>query len=118
MAKQRVTVVGLPELKTALAATVARLNAGATMAVAEEVNAIRDDARRIAPRDTGDLESHIDAAARGAEGTVKSTSRHAGFVEHGTYKDAAQPYMEPAAQRSRMRAPKRFAEILRTALGV
>jgi hypothetical protein len=73
--------------------------------VEQGVRDIRDDARRIAPHDTGDLESHIDDSAEGADGTVKSTSRHAGFVEHGTFKDKAQPYMAPAAESARRRLP-------------
>ena len=110
------TVIGLGHLKAALAKAGSDTRRGAEEAVAEEVEAIRADARRIAPHRTGDLERHIDSEADGLHGTVKSKARHAGFVEHGTYKDKAQPYMRPASELARRRLPKRAAEVIRIAL--
>lgn len=117
MAKSTITIEGIPKLKAALAQKVEELRAASTTVVAEEVAAIRVDARTTAPRLTGDLEGHITSESAGPAGTVRSTSRHAGFVEHGTYKDKAQPYMMPAATRARKRFPKRAADIIRAALG-
>lgn len=117
MPKERATLEGLPGLKVALAKKAEELHAAAAVVVAQEVDEIHDDAVRQAPRDKGDLQRGIRTEVVGAEGTVKSTSRHAGFVEHGTYKDKAQPYMQPAAEKSRRRLPKRAVDIIRAALG-
>lgn len=117
MARERLTVKGMPELQRALHEASAETVKAAELAVAQEVDAIQDDAVRFAPRDTGDLENHIDGAAYGLRGTVRSTSRHAGFVEHGTRHTRAQPYMLPAAELARRRLPKRAAAIIKAALG-
>jgi HK97 gp10 family phage protein len=114
---QSIRLEGLPGLKRALAGKEAALHAAASRAVADEVEKVRSDARREAPRDTGDLIGHIDGSADGIHGRVKSTSRHAGFVEHGTYKDKAQPYMRPAAEKARGRFPRTAVAIIKEALG-
>lgn len=117
MANELLTVEGIPELKRALATKVAELVAAATEVVGQEVEAIRADAEEHAPRLSGDLQEHVVAEHAGTKGVIRSTSRHALFVEHGTYKDAAQPYMRPAAERARKRFPARAAAIIRAALG-
>lgn len=117
MSKELVVIKGLPGLKAALEAKAEELEAAAVMVVAEEVEVIRADAERGAPELTGDLREHIVGEAHGTRGRIRSTSRHAGFVEHGTFKDEAQPYMGPAADRARPRFPKRAADIIRAALG-
>lgn len=117
MPRENVTILGLGKLDAALRAKAAELRAGAVAAVAEEVVLIKDDAQERAPRLTGDLEEHIRSGAAGTEGSIRSTSRHAGFMEFGTFKDAAQAYMKPAADKARRRFPKRAADIIRAALG-
>lgn len=112
-----IEVKGIPGLEAALARKVAELHEASAKAVGEEVEAIREDAQATAPRLTGELEEHIVREHDGTSGTVKSTSRHAGFMEFGTYKDEAQPYMKPAADRARKRFPTRAAAILRAVLG-
>ena len=117
MSKADITVHGLGELKRALANVASETRKGAEAAVAEEVAAVRDDAVKFAPRHTGKLEAGIHAEPAGLSGTVRSTARHSQFVEHGTYKDPAQPFMQPAAVRSRRRLPERAAAIIRAFLG-
>lgn len=117
MAKELLLVEGLPALEKALASKVAELRAGATMAVAEEVALIESDARGAAPRDTGELAGSIESEVSETSGTVRTESRHAGFMEFGTFKDEAQPFMHPAAEKARRRFPKRAADIIRAALG-
>lgn len=110
-------VIGLDKLRRNLHEAGTKAHDAAAEAVREELDAIKADARRIAPRKTGDLERHIDVHHGGdLSGDVRSTARHAGFVEHGTYKDKAQPYMRPAAELARRRLPKRAAEVIRVAL--
>jgi HK97 gp10 family phage protein len=111
-----ISIVNEAEFRRALEKAAAKVTEGAEKAVREEVDAIRDDALKFAPRDKGVLEAGIDATAAGSKGTVRSKARHAGFVEHGTFKDKAQPYMTPAAARSRRRLPARAAAIIKNAL--
>jgi HK97 gp10 family phage protein len=115
--KETVTIVGLEKLERALAEKAAELAVSAAAAVAAEVNAIEDDARNNAPHLTGELQEGIESEHEGTAGTIRSTSAHSLFMEHGTYKDRAQPFMKPAAERARRRFPKRAAEIIRAALG-
>jgi HK97 gp10 family phage protein len=111
-----VKVIGLENLRRKLAEAGSATHKAAQQAVAEEVEATRDDARRLAPVKTGALRAGIRAKADDLEGEVKSTVRYATFVEHGTYRDKAQPHMAPAAALSRRRLPKRAAQIIRAAL--
>lgn len=110
-----IVIHGLDHLEVVLAAKAEALHAAAIIEVAEEAELIRQDAQHGAPRLTGDLQEHVDVEVQGTKAKVRSTSRHAGFVEHGTFKDNAQPYMHPAAERSRARLPRR-AENLRAVL--
>lgn len=117
MPKELLILEGLPGLKAALERKVEELRASSEVAVAEEVKAIEEDARSTAPRLTGELEEDIESSAEGLRGEVKSTSRHSVFMEFGTFKDEAQPFMRPAAERARRRFPTRAAAIIRAALG-
>ena len=67
---------------------------------------IQADAQVLVPVDTGNLRSSISVAFRGnaayAEGIVGPTASYGVFVELGTSRMAAQPYMGPAFDR---RAP-------------
>ena len=110
-------ILGLPQLEAALAKKAQELQAGAEEAVGREVENIANDARHAAPRRTGELRAGIHSEHAGLSGTVKSTARHSTFVEHGTYKDAAQPFMHPAAERARKRFPQVARDIIAKALG-
>lgn len=113
---EKVTIKGLADLERKLAEAGSATRAAAEKAVSEEANATRDDARRLAPVKTGELRRSIRAEAEGLTGDVKARARHATFVEHGTYRDKAQPFMRPAADRARLRLPKRAAKIIKAAL--
>jgi HK97 gp10 family phage protein len=56
---------------------------------------IAQDARAIAPVDTGEMLSTIRSA--GHEGRVYVGSDHWYYVEYGTSRMSAQPFMRPAA---------------------
>lgn len=113
-----VKILGLPEMEAAIAAKVAELHAGAIEAVAAEVALVGSDVEDAVPVDTGELKDSVQRESGGLEGSVKATARHAKFVEFGTYKDPAQPYMGPAADKARRRFPATAAAIIRKALGV
>jgi len=112
-----VKIEGLGELEAALKLKVAELREGAVAAVAEEVELTANDAESGAPVDTGHLRGSIQRRAGDLEGEVRATARYAAFVEHGTYKDPAQPFMKPAADKARRRFPATAAAIIRKALG-
>lgn len=113
-----VTIKGLPGLNAALARKAAQAHAAAVLAVADETMQVKGDAIQIAPRDTGELEGGITSQAVGTEGEVRATARHSGFVEHGTSSSRAQPFMFPAAERSRARFPTGAAKTIGSALRV
>lgn len=75
----------------------------------EQLNAISDDyiansvlpnivkrAQRIVPYETGNLHDHISAVSDDYGHFVVADTEYADFVENGTSKMAAQPYLRPA----------------------
>jgi HK97 gp10 family phage protein len=112
-----VEVIGMAQLQAALLKAATQTRIAAAQAVQQEVQAVRKDAQDGAPNVTGELDAGIVGESSGIRGQVRSTARHGGFVEHGTYKDEAQPYMAPAAERSRRRFVGRVSALVKTALG-
>jgi HK97 gp10 family phage protein len=55
-------------------------------------------ARRRAPVDTGHLKSSIRRKAAGSSGTVEAMAEYSIYVELGTYKMGAQPYLVPGLE--------------------
>lgn len=120
MTDLKIDIEGLPQLKAALAEKVAELHAASVEAVADEAELLRADAAQHAPKvKTCDLRRsvRVEPGSSELEATVETRLRYATFVEHGTYKDKAQPFMQPASERARKRFPERAAQIIRTALG-
>lgn len=67
------------------------------------VEEIAQDAARLAPRDTGHLALSIHAQG---DDRVVAEADYAGYVEMGTSRMHAQPYLRPALYRKRnLRAP-------------
>ena len=66
------------------------------------------DAKRLAPVDTGNLRSSIQAELRAGEGTVTAEAEYSAYVEYGTRRNRPQPYMIPAFNR---RGPELLNEI-------
>lgn len=69
-------------------------------AVQASTLAIESGAKRLAPVDTGNLRSSIKGkvAGGGYEGEVTATAEHAPYVEFGTSKMPAQPFLLPAGE--------------------
>ena len=95
-----------------------RLGQNALMAGARVIAA---EARRRVPVDTGELKRSIgvrsDRGLRRAGGDtrqafVTASARHAGLVEFGTVRMAAQPYLRPAADESAGAALDKLGENL------
>lgn len=111
-----VSVEGLGKLQAKLSLVAMQARKAAEAAIVAEVDTVRDDARDGAPVDTGELRDGIIGRAEGLAGQVRTSSRHATFVEHGTFKDPAQPYMAPAAERSRRRFPAKAGALIKAAV--
>lgn len=81
--------------------------------VVDAAHALRDDAKRSAPvGETGKLRDGIGAHVEGLDAEVAvfdPDAYYAPFVEHGTSKQPAQPFMLPAAERARKQFTKRLA---------
>ncbi len=76
---------------------IAGMEAKASNAVAATAMQIVADAKDIAPVDTGNLRSSIRQKMKGPfEAEVRVAAEYAGFVEYGTTKSPAQPYLTPA----------------------
>lgn len=84
----------------------------------ESAMAVRKDARRLVPEDTRALRKSIKfkIARDGLSAVVRPTLYYGTFVEHGTKKMQAQPFMRPAAELERPRFPGRISADLRVAL--
>ena len=74
------------------------VEANARAAVKRSADAIVADAKRRAPVDTGALRDSIEADSieTGKEAEVTVNVPYAAYVEYGTYKMAAQPFLSPA----------------------
>lgn len=118
VAKPRVTieVKGLDAVLAKLRDLPAQMRAGAEKAVAEETEEVAQDMRDGAPFRTGELREGIQAEADGLTGRAVSTAQHSFAVEGGTSRMPAQPFAQPAAERSRTRFPDRVSAAVREEL--
>lgn len=111
-----IKIEGLARMKANLERAGTKIHDAAVQAVADEVEEIQRDARRLAPTDTGKLRRDISAEDHELKGEVRSKVRYSKFVEHGTSKAKAQPFMMPASMLARRRLPKRARELIKIAL--
>lgn len=99
----KTTVRGLDGLDAAIHRATRQLQNGIEVAVSDTTEGIRDEARYMAPVLSGELRSSIQASAEGSEGEVTVGAEHARFVEFGTSRMAAQPFLFPASEIERNR---------------
>lgn len=66
--------------------------------VTETAYKVEAKAKRYCPTDTGRLRGSITTDAKGLEAEVGTNVEYASYVEYGTSKQKAQPYMTPARQ--------------------
>ena len=119
MSKPRIEIDrgSLAKMNAAMSLAAIRTAAAAEAALTLEVQAVKTDAQGFVPVKTGEARDGIQAASGGQRGHVRATARHSNFIEHGTYKDPAQPFMAPAADLSRTRWPARAGAMIKSALG-
>lgn len=64
----------------------------------EALELIAEEARRLAPVDTGELKNSIHSELGEEGGFIAVDAEHGPFVEYGTDRMAAQPYLRPAIE--------------------
>lgn len=96
---------GLTEYRSSMALAAARVGAGAAMVTRKAGANITRDAKRLAPVDTGNLRASIgmETTGDGRTGSMRvavgPTASYGSYVETGTSRMAAQPYLRPATDR-------------------
>jgi HK97 gp10 family phage protein len=83
-------------------AIAARLKPKAHALVAETIAVIETNANAIVPVDTGALQASIESHMESdTHGVVSANTDYAGYVEFGTTRAPAQPYMHPSFDAAR-----------------
>lgn len=90
----------LRDLERDLEKGAAKVEALAPRVVAKVALDIERDAKINAPVDTGNLMGSIGAEVDGLTAEIGPTAEYGGYVEYGTSKMHAQPYMGPATEKN------------------
>ena len=78
---------------------------------------VEGEAKKRCPVDTGKLRASITPVIESwAAGYVGTNTEYAPYVEYGTRKMPAQPYLEPAFEEGRKQAKKIFGEAIARAI--
>jgi HK97 gp10 family phage protein len=106
-----IEIEGIEELERALEDAAKKLHAAFEEAVAESSEALAESARSFAPVDTGRLRDAIVGESDGTTGEVFVDGvDYASYVEFGTSKMVAQPFLTPAAEIEREQFVRRLSE--------
>ncbi len=101
MSGMKVSVTGVDGIIRNLHATSARLVATLNAQIAMCSARIVTNAKANAPYRTGRLRNSIAARISRLEAEIVATAPYAGFVEHGTWKMRAHPFLLPALEMER-----------------
>lgn len=102
MVRLSVRVRGRPGFRAGLRRVARGARAGASAASRESAERIAETMRRLVPIDTGELYDSIGVEEVDAlTWQAVATAEHAAYVELGTARAAAQPFMVPAAELER-----------------
>lgn len=101
MANTNVTWSGLDNLMAELGATAGATIEAAASAMKTTTGQVQAQAKQIAPKRTGYMANNIlvepvKKTATSVTGTVNAQADYSSFVEFGTYKMSAQPFIRPA----------------------
>ena len=101
MAKTNVTWSGLDNLMEELGATAEATIDAAASAMKTTTGQAQAQAKQIAPKRTGYMANNIlvepvKKTAASVTGTVNAKADYSSFVEFGTYKMSAEPFIRPA----------------------
>jgi HK97 gp10 family phage protein len=78
---------------------------------------VEGQAKALVPVDTGNLRNSITHEVKKQEARVGTNVEYAPFVELGTVKMAAQPYLNPALELNKGNIKKIFASAIKEAMG-
>jgi HK97 gp10 family phage protein len=95
----RIDASELRELARDLRAGAGKVEPLASKVVRKTALDIEADGKQFAPVDTGNLMGSITTDVDGLTAEIGPTAEYGGYVEYGTSKMSAQPYMGPAAER-------------------
>lgn len=103
-----VTIKGIGSLQAKLTKLDPLTRAGMVAGVQKAGLKVEGDAKLMAPVDTGALRGSITTSgmstASGAQASIGSSLEYAPYVELGTSKASAQPYLQPALQKNKRTA--------------
>ena len=114
MAKgNKVTIIGLDDLDKGLDKSEKQIMTATRDTVEESLKLVRDSAKDNAPVDSGKMRDGIgmevdDDGLNGTVGQFDPDVYYSEFVEFGTSKQPAQPFMAPAAEDARQKIPGMF----------
>ena len=112
-----VRVKGLESAKRRLKALADRVVGVTEDAVSEFADEVVNHMQSIVAVDTGTLQRAIDKTVSGTHATVGPRGvDYAGFVENGTSRSPAQPYIRPTIEWARVNGPKRIAKRIEGAI--
>lgn len=89
----------LQKLAVDLGQADAKVTGLVSKAIAKTALDIEADAKALAPVDTGLLKNSISSDIKPMSAEIGPSTHYAHFVEHGTSRMAAQPFMGPAFER-------------------
>lgn len=101
MANTNITWTGLSSLMGQIGATAAETIEAASSTMKTTTGQVQATAKQVAPKRTGYMANNISVepvkkTATSVTGTVNAKADYSSFVEFGTYKMAAEPFMRPA----------------------
>lgn len=100
-------------LTSKLPQIIAGMEAKASNAVATTAANIAADAKDIAPVDTGNLRNSIRQKMKGPiEAEVRVNAEYAGYVEYGTTRAPAQPYLTPAVEMNKDNFERAISQVV------
>ena len=113
------TLQDVPRLRARLRKLPAVMATAMPQAMSHAGETVAETARELAPRRTGALRDSIVVARDPVTGqaTVEARAPYAAYVEFGTVRRPARPFLGPALAASRSAIIKELARALRRALG-
>lgn len=112
MARVRVRVIGEERLLARIRDIIDAMKSGSATGTRDAAEFIKDRAQQLVPVDTGRLRDSIRVNEIGPRSYTVGPGdevEYADYVEFGTSRMAAQPYMRPAAEMARREFPRRVA---------
>lgn len=105
-----IRVKGLASAKRRLSSLADRITGVTADSVSDFADQMVDHMQSIVPVDTGTLKRSIRKQVSGTRATVGPVGvNYAGFVENGTSRTPAQPYVQPTIEWARVNGPKFIA---------